>query len=97
MKEITSYTSFFEVIMKGHYLYADKTKYIRNLVKSYRGVYFTARPRLFGKSLKVSTPEAVFQGKNDLSNGLAIDVKSYARDWHPVGGMPFFSYNSGLF
>lgn len=84
MKEITSYTSNFEDIIKGNYLYVDKTEYIWNLVKSYKGVYFMARPRRFGKSLTVSTLEAVFQGRRDLFKGLAIDAKSYTWDKHPV-------------
>ncbi len=84
MKEITSYTSNFEDIIRGNYLYVDKTEYIWNLVKSYKGVYFMARPRRFGKSLTVSTLEAVFQGKRDLFKGLAIDNKPYTWDKHPV-------------
>lgn len=98
MKEITSYTSIFRDITQGNYPYVEKkTEHIWNPVKSYKEICFMVRSERFGKSLKVSTLEAVFHGKNDLSNGLAIDVKSYARDRHPVGGMTFFSYNSGLF
>lgn len=63
MKEIPSNTSDFEDLIKGNYLYIDKTEFIWNLVKSYKGFYFMARPRRFGKSLTVSTLEAVFQGK----------------------------------
>ena len=50
MKEITSETSTFEDLIKGNYLYVDKTEYIWNLVKSYKGFYFLSRPRRFGKS-----------------------------------------------
>ena len=48
MKEITSNTSAFEDLIKGNYLYVDKTEYIWNLVKSYKGFYFLSRPRRFG-------------------------------------------------
>ena len=47
-------------------------------------MYFMSRPRRFGKSLTVSTLEAVFSGKKELFKGLAIYNKSY--DWkkYPV-------------
>ena len=79
MKELTSSISEFEDLIKGNYLYVDKTEYIWNLVKSYKGIYFMTRPRHFGKTLTVSTLEAVFQSKRDLFKGLAIYDKPY--DW----------------
>lgn len=84
MKEITSNTSAFEDLIKGNYLYVDKTEYIWNLIKSYKGAYFLSRPRRFGKSLTVSTLEAVFQGKKDLFKGLAIYDKPYKWEKYPV-------------
>lgn len=84
MKEITSSTSDFEDIIKGDYLYVDKTEFIWNLVKSYKGIFFMSRPRPFGKSLTVSTLEAVFQGKRDLFKGLTIYDKPYSWEKYPV-------------
>jgi hypothetical protein len=45
---------------------------------------FLARPRRFGKSLLVSTLEALFQGKKELFKGLWIETSDY--DWkkHPI-------------
>ena len=40
-----------------------------------------ARPRRFGKSLLVSTLQAIFEGKRELFKNLAIDSLSY--DWQP--------------
>ncbi|GHV34358.1 ATPase AAA [Synergistales bacterium] len=52
------------------YLYVDKTKYLVDLID--RGAaYFLSRPRRFGKSLTVSTFEALFSGKKELFEGLA--------------------------
>ena len=44
----------FEKIIKGGYLYVDKTAYIQKMLRA--GSYiFLSRPRRFGKSLLVST------------------------------------------
>lgn len=84
MKDLTSSVYTFEDLIKGQYLYVDKTEYIWNLIRPYKGIYFMSRPRRFGKSLTVSTLKAVFQGKKELFKGLAIYDKEY--DWkeYPV-------------
>ena len=83
MKRLTSSVYSFEKIINEGKLYVDKTEYIWNLIQD-DGSYFLARPRRFGKSLTVSTLEAVFQGRKDLFKGLAIYDKPY--DWkkYPV-------------
>lgn len=72
----------FPEIIKGGYLYVDKTAYIKLLGEG--KYYFLSRPRRFGKSLLISTLEAYYQGKRELFKGLAID--SLTDDWdpHPV-------------
>ena len=83
MKRLTSSVYSFEKIINEGKLYVDKTEYIWNLIQD-DGSYFLARPRRFGKSLTVSTLEAVFQGRKNLFKGLAIYDKPY--DWkkYPV-------------
>ena len=83
MKRLTSSIFSFEKIINEGKLYVDKTEFIWNLIQD-DGSYFLARPRRFGKSLTVSTLEAVFQGRKDLFKGLAIYDKPY--DWkkYPV-------------
>jgi hypothetical protein len=54
---------------KDNFVYVDKTEHVYNLV-SHKGVIFLSRPRRFGKSVIVSTIEAVFQGKKELFEGL---------------------------
>jgi len=51
----------FRDVIKGDYLYVDKTRYIYELVGHYKGIYFLSRPRRFGKSLMVSTLDEIFQ------------------------------------
>ena len=64
----------FENIRKNNYLYVDKTKQILQMIEKGE-CYFLSRPRRFGKSLTLSTLEAMFKGKAELFKGL------YAEDW----------------
>ena len=51
----------FERIRKEGYIYVDKTEYLVDMIKG-GGIYFLARPRRFGKSVIVSTLDAMFSG-----------------------------------
>nr|VFJ54841.1 MAG: Pentapeptide repeat-containing protein [Candidatus Kentron sp. FM]VFJ57735.1 MAG: Pentapeptide repeat-containing protein [Candidatus Kentron sp. FM]VFK08332.1 MAG: Pentapeptide repeat-containing protein [Candidatus Kentron sp. FM] len=73
----------FEKLRTGNHIYVDKTEQIYRLMT--RGAaLFLSRPRRFGKSLLVSTLKAIFQGRQDLFQGLWIADSDY--DWpvHPV-------------
>jgi len=59
----------FEDLRKEGYVYVDKTKYLVNLIEKGK-IYFLARPRRFGKSLTISTFDALFSGKKELFKGL---------------------------
>ena len=59
----------FEVLRKEGYVYVDKTKYLIDLIDTGK-IYFLARPRRFGKSMTVSTFDALFSGDNELFKGL---------------------------
>ena len=59
----------FETIRTEGYVYVDKTKYLIELINSGK-IYFLARPRRFGKSLTISTFDALFSGKKELFKGL---------------------------
>ena len=48
------------------------------------GKYFLSRPRRFGKSLLVSTLEAIFKNKRELFKGLWLDSSEYAWKEFPV-------------
>ncbi|MCL4202403.1 MAG: AAA family ATPase [Pirellulaceae bacterium] len=81
MKPITTSIFTFEKLVEAGYVYVDKTARLYDLVGPPYGVYFLSRPRRFGKSLTISTLEAIFQGRRDLFQGLAIDAADY--DWKP--------------
>ena len=74
----------FEKLREDGYLYIDKTELVYKLIKG-GSYYFLSRPRRFGKSLLMSTIHAVFDGKRELFDGLAIADKA-DMDWakHPV-------------
>ena len=61
--------TFSEIIEEG-YTYVDKTGMAVDLVESGK-YYFLSRPRRFGKSLFVSTLQALFEGRQELFAGLA--------------------------
>jgi hypothetical protein len=73
----------FEKLREANAIYVDKTKYILELIQS-GSVYFLSRPRRFGKSLLISTLEAIFLGRRELFKDLYIDSQNY--DWkiYPV-------------
>ena len=82
MKDLTSSSYTFEKLIRGNFLYVDKTEFIWELVRPATGLYFLSRPRRFGKSLTLSTLKAVFEGRRELFRGLAIgDKQTY--DWRP--------------
>ena len=79
----------FEGLRRDGYLYVDKTECINRLISEGR-YYFLSRPRRFGKSLLISTIQALYEGKKELFDGtigkrLAIADKADI-DWakHPV-------------
>ncbi len=93
MKNLTTSVYTFEDLIQGDFLYVDKTEYIWQMIKPAKESFFLSRPRRFGKSLTVSTLEAVFQGKKELFKELAIYDKPY--DWkpHPIIHLSFGDYN----
>ena len=81
MKKLTSSVYTFEKIINDGFLYVDKTEYIWKLIDAAPASFFLSRPRRFGKSLTISTLKAVFQGKKELFDGLAISRKGYIWIW----------------
>ncbi|MEZ4883855.1 MAG: AAA family ATPase [Chitinophagales bacterium] len=74
MKKLPLAESAFTRIIEEGYVYVDKTKEIYELI-NYSRYIFLSRPRRFGKSLLISTLEAMFQGKKELFKGLWIEDK----------------------
>ncbi|MDR1655989.1 MAG: AAA family ATPase, partial [Deltaproteobacteria bacterium] len=67
-------------------LYADKTQYIYELLRSNLKNFFLSRPRRFGKSLLLSTIKELFVGDPKIFEGLWIagEEVHYVFPRHPV-------------
>ena len=75
----TSIYDFPDLITDG-YVYVDKTAQLYELAKPNADrIYYLPRPRRFGKSLMISTLKALFQGRRELFQGLAIERTDW--DW----------------
>ncbi len=86
MQELPIGMQDFESIREdNNYLYVDKTEKLLQLAKTKKS-YFLSRPRRFGKSLTLSTLEAMFKGKAELFKGLYAEewVKEQAKHPSPV-------------
>ncbi len=90
MKRLPVGVSNFEKIIRNNDTYVDKTAILYELIRDPRA-YFLSRPRRFGKSLTCSTLEAIFSGKRELFDGLAINDINY--DWQPYPIIKF-DFNS---
>ena len=64
----------FAEIRSQAYAYVDKTAQIKDLIDKGK-YYFLSRPRRFGKSLLISTMQALFEGREELFQGLYIHDK----------------------
>ncbi|MDR0704408.1 MAG: AAA family ATPase, partial [Planctomycetaceae bacterium] len=65
MKQLALDTQSFAILRNNKCVYVDKTAIIYRMITGGR-IYFLSRPRRFGKSLLVSTLDALFQGKKEL-------------------------------
>ncbi|MDR0622331.1 MAG: AAA family ATPase, partial [Deltaproteobacteria bacterium] len=74
----------FAKIIEENLLYADKTKFIHDLIQSSRNNYFLSRPRRFGKTLLLNTIKELFSGNSELFKDLWIGRSGYGFPKHPV-------------
>jgi hypothetical protein len=82
----------FADIRRGHYYYVDKTPHIERLVNQNK-YYFLSRPRRFGKSLLLDTLACLFEGRQDLFEGLYIHDRW---DWQQTWPVIRLSFGSGV-
>lgn len=74
MRPIATDTHDFPSLRRDGKIYVDKTMYMHRLLTNTDAkLFFVSRPRRFGKSLTISALKAIFQGKRELFEGLAID------------------------
>ena len=93
MQTISKDNCDFPTLRQSGCLYVDKTAWLHRMATD-RGAYFffLARPRRFGKSLMISTLKAMFQGKRELFEGLAI----MDTDWDWSKTWPVIHLNMGM-
>ena len=84
MKQLPTGIQNFETIRTQNGVYVDKTAHIYNLIKGIKNQFFLSRPRRFGKTLLCSTLTALFQGRKELFEGLAISKTDWKWESHPV-------------
>ena len=89
MKNLSTSIYTFEKLRQENCVYVDKTEYLHKLVTGASQQVFCARPRRFGKSLTVSTLEAIFRGKRELFEGLYIGEQDYDWQEYPVVHLDF--------
>ena len=93
MKPVTKDNCDFPSLRKSGCLYVDKTAWLARMATDPEAhFFFLARPRRFGKSLMISTLEAMFQGKRELFEGLAI----MDTDWDWKKKYPVIHLNMGM-
>jgi ribosomal protein L29 len=88
----------FNALIKKHLVYADKTEMIYNLARTINP-YFLSRPRRFGKSLLLSTFEALFRGREDPDGPpqrLFKDLWIGRSDWDFTKKYPVISLNMNV-
>ena len=83
MEKISTDIYTFAELRNEGFTYVDKTEALYAMVSGEIGKqFFIARPRRFGKSLAVSTLKALFEGRHELFNGLAIEPKwDWSKTW----------------
>ena len=78
-------SSDFTEIRENECIYVDKTAYFHKLItRRDARRFFLSRPRRFGKSLMISTLKAIFEGRRELFDGLAISKTDWTWEKYPV-------------
>lgn len=94
IRELTTGVHDFPTLINGKETkYVDKTAILHELARKEEDAqYFLSRPRRFGKSLMLSTLQAMFEGRRDLFKGLAIHDMPWEgwdeKNRHPVYNFP---------
>jgi hypothetical protein len=84
LKPVQASSPTFRDIIEGGFLYVDKTRYLYELVRYSKGIYFLSRPRRFGKSLTISTLEEIFKGEKALFRDLWLYKSDYQWQVYPI-------------
>jgi hypothetical protein len=82
----------FRKIREDNYYYVDKTSLAMDLIEQ-GTCYFLSRPRRFGKSLLLDTLKDLFEGAQDLFEGLAAQTRW---DWSQKFPVIRISFGAGV-
>jgi hypothetical protein len=82
----------FRKIREDNYYYVDKTSLAMDLIEQ-GTCYFLSRPRRFGKSLLLDTLKELFEGSQDLFDGLAAQTRW---DWGKKFPVVRISFGTGV-
>ncbi len=92
----TSNFDFPSLITDPERKYVDKTDMLYELARHKSDAQlFISRPRRFGKSLMLSTLQAMFEGRRDLFKGLKIDTLPW-ECWEEHGNKQYPVYNFSM-
>ena len=93
IRQLTTGTHDFPTLMRSRgKKYVDKTDLLYELAKSEEDAqYFISRPRRFGKSLMLSTLQAMFEGRRELFKGLKIDEEDW-ECWDEKNRYPVYNF-----
>ena len=83
MERVATDIYTFARLREDGFIYVDKTDALYAMASGEVGAqFFIARPRRFGKSLAVSTLKALFEGRRELFQGLAVEPKwDWSKTW----------------
>ena len=85
MRPIATDTHDFPKLRNKGCIYVDKTMFLHRMVSDVgTNLFFISRPRRFGKSLTVSALKALFSGRRELFEGLAIDKTDWTWEKYPI-------------
>lgn len=85
LQPILTDSSDFAELRTTRSIYVDKTACFHELItRQDARRFFLARPRRFGKSLMLSTLKAIFEGRAELFDGLAISKTDWEWEKYPV-------------
>ena len=103
IRQLTTGVHDFPTLIRGKETkYVDKTGLLFELArKETDAQYFLSRPRRFGKSLMLSTLQAMFEGRKALFKGLEIYDKPWegwtAKNRHPVYSFSMLRANGATY
>jgi hypothetical protein len=84
MKKLPIGIQTFRDLREDDYVYADKTKFVYDIINSGAKAIFLSRPRRFGKSLFADTVKEAFSADRSLFEGLFLGSSDWGFEKHPV-------------